>query len=381
MEDAMKDIDKSMKRLRTGDIIKGKVMRLSEDEVLVNIGYMSDGIITKEELSDDGIDTKDILKPGDEIDLYILQMDDGEGNVLLSKKMADQIVVWDELEEYYALGKAFDVSIKEVVKGGVTASIKGVRAFIPASQLSLNYVEDLNKYVGQTLKVKLIEFDRESKKVILSRKEIEQRERDKKKKELWNTLKKGEKRKGVVTRLAKFGAFVDLGGADGLIHLSDLSWKRVLDPGEVVSVGDKVEVYVIDFDEKRNRISLGLKDIQEDPWNDLIRKYKLNDTVEGKVVRITNFGAFIEIEPGLEGLVHISQVTDRHIANVSEVLSVGDKIKVKIIELKPEERKLSLSAREAIEGHNEDYSKYNDTDNGEVTIGDVLKDKLKGLKF
>lgn len=382
MAQMMEDIEKSMKRIHAGDIVKGKVIKVNENEVLVNIGYMADGIIPKQELSDDeNIDPRDILKPDDAIDVLILQVDDGEGNVILSKKQADQVVVWDELNEYLESGTSFEVTVKEAVKGGVVALIKGIRAFIPASQLSVNYVEDLNAYVGKTLKVKLIELDRKSRKVVLSRKEVEKEERELQKKEIWKTLKKGEKRKGVVRRLAKFGAFVDLGGVDGLIHLSDLSWKRVLDPAEVVSVGDVVEVYVVDFDEKKDRISLALKDIKEDPWNESVRKYKINDIIKGKVVRITNFGAFVEIEPGVEGLVHISQITDKHIAKVSEVLSVGDEVKAKIIELKPEEKRISLSIREAEDGVSEEVMQYTDNDEDDVTIGDILKDKLKGLKF
>lgn len=382
MAQMMEDIEKSMKRIHAGDIVKGKVIKVNENEVLVNIGYMADGIIPKQELSDDeNIDPRDILKPDDAIDVLILQVDDGEGNVILSKKQADQVVVWDELNEYLESGTSFEVTVKEAVKGGVVALIKGIRAFIPASQLSVNYVEDLNAYVGKTLKVKLIELDRKSRKVVLSRKEVEKEERELQKKEIWKTLKKGEKRKGVVRRLAKFGAFVDLGGVDGLIHLSDLSWKRVLDPAEVVSVGDVVEVYVVDFDEKKDRISLALKDKKEDPWNESVRKYKISDIIKGKVVRITNFGAFVEIEPGVEGLVHISQITDKHIAKVSEVLSVGDEVKAKIIELKPEEKRISLSIREAEDGVSEEVMQYTDNDEDDVTIGDILKDKLKGLKF
>lgn len=382
MAQMMEDIEKSMRIIHAGDIVKGKVIKVNENEVLVNIGYMADGIIPKQELSDDeNIDPRDILKPDDAIDVLILQVDDGEGNVILSKKQADQVVVWDELNEYLESGTSFEVTVKEAVKGGVVALIKGIRAFIPASQLSVNYVEDLNAYVGKTLKVKLIELDRKSRKVVLSRKEVEKEERELQKKEIWKTLKKGEKRKGVVRRLAKFGAFVDLGGVDGLIHLSDLSWKRVLDPAEVVSVGDVVEVYVVDFDEKKDRISLALKDIKEDPWNESVRKYKINDIIKGKVVRITNFGAFVEIEPGVEGLVHISQITDKHIAKVSEVLSVGDEVKAKIIELKPEEKRISLSIREAEDGVSEEVMQYTDNDEDDVTIGDILKDKLKGLKF
>ncbi|NLJ87630.1 MAG: 30S ribosomal protein S1 [Epulopiscium sp.] len=382
MAEMIEDIDKSMKKLKNGDIIKGKVIKVTENEVLVNIGYMADGIISKEELSDDeNIDPRDILKADDEIDVYVLQVDDEEGNVVLSKKLADQLVVWDELKEHYDTGKPLEVKVKEVVKGGVVANIKGVRAFIPASQLSVYYVEDLNTYVGKSLKVKLIDFDRDSRKVVLSAKEIEQQEREMKKKELWKSLKRGEKRKGVVTRLVKFGAFVDLGGAEGLIHLSDLSWKRIMDPSEVVSVGDEVEVYVINFDEKKERISLGLKDKAEDPWNNITDNFQVNDVVEGKVVRITSFGAFVEIAPGVEGLLHISQISDKRIGKVSEVLSEGDKVKVRITELKAEAKRLSLSMKEAQEDYTEEIKKYNFAEDDEVTIGDVLKDKLKDLKF
>jgi len=382
MAEMIEDIDKSMKKLKNGDIIKGKVIKVTENEVLVNIGYMADGIISKEELSDDeNIDPRDILKADDEIDVYVLQVDDEEGNVVLSKKLADQLVVWDELKEHYDTGKPLEVKVKEVVKGGVVANIKGVRAFIPASQLSVYYVEDLNTYVGKSLKVKLIDFDRDSRKVVLSAKEIEQQEREMKKKELWKSLKRGEKRKGVVTRLVKFGAFVDLGGAEGLIHLSDLSWKRIMDPSEVVSVGDEVEVYVINFDEKKERISLGLKDKAEDPWNNITDNFQVNDVVEGKVVRITSFGAFVEIAPSVEGLLHISQISDKRIGKVSEVLSEGDKVKVRITELKAEAKRLSLSMKEAQEDYTEEIKKYNFAEDDEVTIGDVLKDKLKDLKF
>ncbi|HOA80475.1 MAG TPA: 30S ribosomal protein S1 [Defluviitaleaceae bacterium] len=382
MAEMIEDIDKSMKKLKNGDIIKGKVIKVTENEVLVNIGYMADGIISKEELSDDeNIDPRDILKADDEIDVYVLQVDDEEGNVVLSKKLADQLVVWDELKEHYDTGKPLEVKVKEVVKGGVVANIKGVRAFIPASQLSVYYVEDLNTYVGKSLKVKLIDFDRDSRKVVLSAKEIEQQEREMKKKELWKSLKRGEKRKGVVTRLVKFGAFVDLGGAEGLIHLSDLSWKRIMDPSEVVSVGDEVEVYVINFDKKKERISLGLKDKAEDPWNNITDNFQANDVVEGKVVRITSFGAFVEIAPGVEGLLHISQISDKRIGKVSEVLSEGDKVKVRITELKAEAKRLSLSMKEAQEDYTQEIKKYNFAEDDEVTIGDVLKDKLKDLKF
>lgn len=333
MKDFMEDLNNSMKKIKKGDVVKGTVISVSNDEVFVNIGYMADGIISKEEFSyEEDINLKESVKPGDEIYVYILEVNDGEGNVTLSKVKAEEIKVWDELKEALEKGKTLNVKVNEVVKGGVIANIKGVRAFIPASQLSLKYVEDLKKFLGKTLEVKVIEIDKDKKKVVLSRKEVEKLKIEAQKEKLWASLEKGQ-RTGTVTRLAKFGAFVDLGGVDGLIHNQDLSWKRVINPSEVVKVGDKVEVYVIDFDKEKGRISLGLKEVSENPWNNVSDKFKVNDIVEGTVVRLTDFGAFIEISEGIEGLVHISEISEERITKPSSVLSVGQKVKVKILSI------------------------------------------------
>lgn len=383
-EKSMEDLFKGaydFKRIHRGDLIKGKVIKVTDKEVFVNINYISDGIIPKEELTDDlELDPRDILSEGQELDVIILSTDDGEGNVLVSKKQADAIKVWEEMENNKELGTIIKVKIKEAVKGGAVAMINGIRAFIPASQLSLNHVENLEDFVGKELEVKVIEVNENDNKIILSRKIIEKEQSQNAKDRIWSELSKGEKRSALITRLAKFGAFADLGGVEGLIHLNDLSWKRVMDPAEIVSVGDKVEVYVIDFDKEKNRISLGLKSVEEDPWNIASSTLKVNDIVEGIVTKLMNFGVFVQINAGIEGLVHISELSEERVTKASDIVNVGDKVKVKILGLDVKNRKLSLSIKEAIEKPYIDYSEYNDNDNG-VTLGDLLKDKFKGLKF
>lgn len=379
MSEIMEHIDKTMKPVHSGDIIEGEVISVSEKGALVNIGYMADGIIDRAEVSEEEVNPTEILNPGDKITVYVLKANDGEGNVVLSKRKADAIKVWDELKESFKKETLFEVNVSEVVKGGVTCYIKGIRAFIPASHVSNSFVKDLNEFKGKNLLVKIIEFerdkyDKDKYKIVLSRKEVEKKEEQAKKDELWSALKKGEKRAGVVSRLAKFGAFVDLGGMDGLIHNSDLSWKRVNDPSEVVNVGDAVEIYVLDFDKEKGRISLGLKDVKENPWNNAATKYKINDVVEGKVVRLTDFGAFVELEPGFDGLVHISQITDDHIAKPAQVLNIGDKVKVKILELNVEGKKMALSIKEADTSVKEELDKYNkDNDEGNFLFADLFK--------
>lgn len=381
MEDLMKEMGESIKVIHPGDILKGTVLSVKEDEVLVNIGYMTDGIIAREELSSDPrVNPKDVVKVGDEIFVSVIEVNDGEGNVALSKKAADSIKAWDELQQLKEEGKTINVTIKEAVKGGVTADVKGIRAFIPASQLSLYHVDDLGSFAGKNLDVAVMELDQEKRRIILSRKEIELKEAEVKKASVWATLKKGEKRKGTVTRLARFGAFVDLGGVDGLVHNSDLSWKRIVNPADVVSVGDEVEVYVLDFDKATNRISLGLKDVAQNPWNTVKDKFPSGAVVDGVIVRLVDFGAFVELEPGVEGLVHISEISEERILKPSDVLKVGDKVKVKVLEIDSKKGKISLSIKEAAAKPQEDYSQFNDSEEKD-TIGDLFREKLKGLKF
>lgn len=383
MEDMMEEIEKSMIRIRPGDIIKGVVVEVREEEVIVNIGSGTDGILPKGEIiHDDAISLQELLQADQEIEVYVEKVDDGAGNVLLSKQKADAVVVWEELQSFLENKTIFEVKIKEAVKGGVVAIVRGVRAFIPASLLSDQYVEDLNQWVGKTVGVRVVELDESKKKIILSHKEVELLEKEEKKKALFASLKRGEKRKGIVQRLMNYGAFVDLGGVDGLIHISDLAWTRVKHPSDVLAVGDEVEVRVVDFDLEKERISLALKDVKEDPWDQAESTYHVNDIVSAKVVKLVDFGAFVELESGIEGLVHISQIAEKHIGKPSEVLTVGDKVKVKILEINSKERRLSVSIKEAQESLalDESLAGYTDTSTHTATIGELLKGKLGNFK-
>ena len=373
MQDIMEAIDKTMEPIYVGDIVEGEVISVSQNEVLVNIGYITDGVIKKNEVCSDDEDLKNILKPGDKVDVCVVKINDGEGNVLLSKKKADSVKAWNTLKDAFKNGTILEAKVDEVVKGGVVSYINGIRAFIPASQISASFVKDVKVFLGKTLKVKVIEFDAKKNKVVLSAKEVELKERENKKQKVLASLKNGEKRSGVVRRLAKFGAFVDLGGVDGLIHNSDLSWERVNNPSDVVKVGDKVEVYVLDFDKDTGKIALSLKNVEEDPWNNVSSKFKVNDVVEGKVVKLLDFGAFVEILGGVEGLVHITEITDENIAKPSDVLKKGDKVKVKILEINENDKRIALSIKDAENKVAEEIEKYNDEDEGNFAFADLLK--------
>lgn len=378
MEEMMNQYD--LKSIHKGDLIKGKVIKVTDEEAFVNIGYFADGIITKEEISEDKeVKPSDILKADDEIFVMVLSRDNGEGNVLLSKKKADAIKVWEKLNQANESTSEISVTLKEAVKGGLVGYFEGIRVFMPASQCAGRRIEDLNELVGKTLEVRIIELDENKNKVVVSRRVIEEEIREKEVKALWASLKKGEKRYGKVTKLAKFGAFVNIGGLEGLVHNSDLSWKRVNDPSEIVSVGDEVEVFVQDFDQAKGRISLALKEVNKNPWELLNGKYKVNDVITAKVIKFVNFGAFVEVEPGVEGLVHIAEISEENIAKASDVLKIGQEVKVKVLNVDEVNHKMSLSIKDAQESSKE-YLQYNDKDD-EATLGDIFKDALAGFKF
>jgi len=373
MQELLDNEEQEMKRIKTGDIVKGTVILVNDNEVMVNIGYKSDGIITKSEFSSDSdVVLTEAVKENDEIEVYVIKLNDGEGNVLLSRKRLEGMKVWDDFVAMNETGEVFPVRVVEVVKGGAMALYKGIKGFIPASHISMGFTKDLAEFVGKTLEVKVIEVDKSKKKLVFSRKEVEKKDIESKKAAVLDSIQKGEVRKGQVKRLTDFGAFVDLGGIDGLIHVSELSWKRVNSPAEVVSEGDMVEVYVIDFDRDKERISLSLKQVTPDPWSLVSSKYNVGDIVEGTVLRLPNFGAFIELEPGLDGFCHISQIDQKHIAKPSDVLSEGQKVSAKIIEIKPEEKKISLSIKEA-QGGEEAAEGYSD-ETPVNTVEDSIKE-------
>ena len=311
----------------------------------------------------------------------VLKLDDGEGNVVLSKKRADVETVWDDINEYHTTKKNIKIKISEVVKGGVTSYINGIRAFLPASLISTKYVENLNEYVGKELDAKVIEYNQEDKKIILSAKEAEIEIREAKKKELLSKLEKGNQIEGTVTRLAKFGAFVDIGGIDGLIRNQDLAWKHVKDPSEIVKEGDKVKVTILDVDVAKERISLGLKDISQDPWTTVQDKFKVGQIIDGKVEKLMDFGAFVSIANGIEGLVHVSEISEKRVQKPSDVLKAGEKIKVKIIDMSIPDKRISLSMKEVENDENKTIlTEFNDTDEATTSLKGVFADILKQLK-
>lgn len=381
MQELLHQSDKMMKGLRKGDIITGTIGKVSDNEVVVHLQYMFDGVVPKEEFS---VEEQSILaekyQTGQNIQVYVIKVQHDEGLVLLSKKRADQVINWKEIEISYQKGETVDAHVEKVVKGGVVASVKGLSAFIPLSQLSIAYVQNAETYIGKTLSAKVIEFDPKNQKIVLSSKVIEAEAHQKQKEQLWRELQIGEKRNGKVTKLMKYGAFVDIGGIEGLVHLSDMAWRRVHRPEEVVQVGDNVEVYIVDIDKQKEKVALGLKDVTQNPWLNVVSKYKVDETYEGKVTRLLDKGAIIELEPAIEGFVHISEITEDRIAKPSDKLEKGQVVKVKILDIKQKEEKISLSIKEAKQTADEDYSEYNkDKDMG--TLGDLFKDALKNIKF
>lgn len=295
MEELLKDYD--VKRIKKGEILKGRVIDVNDKEVTVNIDYAFDGVITREELTHDDRNPMDVVKKDDEIEVYVISPNDGEGYVLLSRVKALAITEKEDIENSYKNNETITVYVNEVVKGGVVAYYGSLRVFIPGSQVARGRVE-LESLVGKNLEVKIIELNFKDRKIVGSRRVIEEAEYNNKQTALWKTIKSGEKREGVVTRIVKFGAFVDIGGVEGLIHLNDLAWERVHKAEDVVKVGDKVEVFVGEVDAKNRKMSLILKDVEKEPWKVNADNIKENEIVEGKVVRLTSFGAFVEIYPG-----------------------------------------------------------------------------------
>lgn len=345
----MEGFEETMVTLRSGQIVKGTVLSVNESEVIVNIGYKSDGILPLAELNlEEGQTPPDIYKADDEVEVEVLKVNDGEGNVILSRKSVERRKAWKAIENGYKTGEEFEGICTESVKGGVLARIGGVRAFVPASQLSDRYVEDLSTFVGESLRLRIIELEKGRRRVVASQRVILEDEAKEKREELWDSIEEGQRIKGVVKRLTNFGAFVDIGGVDGLIHISDLSWGHIKSPREVLKEEEEVEVIVLAADREKERISLGYKQTLPHPWDNVEEKYPAGSVIKGKVVRITTFGAFVELEPGVDGLVHISQVANRRIQKVEDELSIGQEIDAKVLDSNSESKRISLSIRELL---------------------------------
>jgi small subunit ribosomal protein S1 len=328
-----------------GDVVSGKVVRIDMDEVLVDIGYKSEGVIPSNELSiRKSVDPSDEVQLGEEVDALVLTKEDQEGRLILSKKRARFEKAWRRIEAAAESGEPVEGTVIEVVKGGLILDL-GVRGFLPASLVDIRRVQNLDEFMGQKLECKVIELNRSRNNVVLSRRAVLEEERKEVREQILGRLQPGQVVEGKISNIVDFGAFVDLEGIDGLIHISELSWSHVNHPSEVVSIGDTVRVKVLDIDRDRQRISLGLKQTQEDPWQRVLNEYKVDDVVEGTVTKIVAFGAFVQILPGVEGLVHISELAQHHVESPAEVVRPGDEVKVKILEVDDSRRRLSLSVK------------------------------------
>lgn len=342
-------IDGTLTEFDEGDLVDGVVVKLERDEVLVDIGFKSEGVIPSRELSiRKDADPSSIVSLGDKIEALVLQKEDKDGRLILSKKRAEYERAWSRIEEKFKAGEVVSGEVIEVVKGGLILDI-GLRGFLPASLVDLRRVKDLDMYLNTEVDARVIEMDRNRNNVVLSRRVLLEEGRKNERAEILSKLSKGMRLKGSVSSIVDFGAFVDLGGIDGLVHISELSWNHVNHPSEVVRVGDEVEVEVLDVDLSRERISLGLKQTTEDPWVKLVESFPVGTIVDGKVTKIVPFGAFVELGSAVEGLVHISEMAARHIETPAQVVRVGQAVKVKVMEINPERRRISLSMKAAAE--------------------------------
>jgi len=337
--------DATLVPFEEGDVVTGKVVRIDQDEVLVDIGYKSEGVILSNELSiRKSVDPSDEVELGEEVDALVLTKEDQDGRLLLSKKRARFERAWRRIEAAAESGEPVEGTVIEVVKGGLIIDL-GVRGFLPASLVDIRRVQNLDEFLAQKIECKVIELNRSRNNVVLSRRAVLEEERKEVRQQILDRLQPGQVVEGAISNIVDFGAFVDLDGIDGLIHISELSWSHVNHPSEILSIGDTVPVKVLDIDRDRQRISLGLKQTQEDPWQRVVDTYSLGDELEGKVTKVVTFGAFVEIMEGVEGLVHISELAHHHVENPREVVEPGGTVKVKILEVDSERRRLSLSVK------------------------------------
>ena len=376
MMDLMDDIEKSLRLPKVGEIVNGKVHQVTEKEVIVNMGCKKDGVIPKEEVTLEG-DQKltDLFKDGDEIQAKVIKTDDGDGVILLSKKKLEINEHWNEINEALENKTAISVKVVRQVKGGVIASYKEVTGFIPLSQLSDRFVENADEFMGQTLDVKVSRVDMKRGRAVFSHKAVLAEEKQKKIDEIWNSLNVDDVVEGTVMRFTDYGAFVDLGGIDGLLHISEISWGKLKHPKEVLQIGDKVKVKILSMNAEKGKISLGLKQTTPEPWSVIDEKYYVGEIVSGKVVQIKEYGAFVELEPGLDGLVHISEVANKRVENIADELEVGQAVDAKILDIDTERKRISLSIKQALSGEENVSEEEEDAfEEAEVPEADETKD-------
>ncbi len=368
VEEILEQYGPHMKGIENEEIVKGKIIKIGERDVIIDVGFKSEGIIPKDEFK-----SLDSYKEGDEVEVFVEDRENESGEALFSKSKADFIKVWDEIQEAYKNQTEVDGTIIRRIKGGMVVDVFGVDAFLPGSQIDLRPISDMDNLVGQTLKMRIIKVNSLRRNIVVSRRVILEDERLKMREEILRDLEKGDVREGAVKNITDFGAFIDLGGADGLLHITDMSWGRVNHPSEIVALGDNIKVKVIDFDDDKKRISLGLKQLYEHPWKDVETKYAVGTRVRGKIVSITDYGAFIELEKGIEGLIHISEMSwTEHIKHPSQVVGLGDIVEAVVLTLDKNNQKLSLGLKQLQPDPWKDIEE-------EFPIGSVVKGKIKSF--
>lgn len=348
MADFMDEIDASLRLPRTGEIVDGKVHQVTEKEIIVNMGCKKDGILPVEEITlEEGKKLTDLFEVGDEIQAKVIKTDDGDGGILLSKKKLEINEHWNEITEALENKSIINVKVVRQVNGGVIAAYKEVTGFIPLSQLSDKFVENADEFLGQTMDVKVSRVDQKRNRAVFSRKAVLNEERQKRIAAVWESLNVDDIVEGTVMRFTDYGAFIDLGGIDGLLHISEISWGKLKHPQEVLQIGDRVKVKILSMNEEKGKISLGLKQTTPEPWSVIDVNYHVGEIVSGKVVQIKEYGAFVELEPGLDGLVHISEVAHKRVGNIADELSIGQVVNAKILDIDKERKRISLSIKEA----------------------------------
>jgi len=373
--------------IRRGDTVKGRVVKIEDNQVYVDIGYKYDGIIPLRELSAlIPENAADVVQVGQEVECRVTNIDDSKEILLLSKRAVDSVKAWDRLKELQEKGEVFEATVADVVKGGLVVDV-GVRGFVPASMVERHFVEDFSGYKGRTLRLKVKELDREAGKVILSQKDVLEEEFEAAKKKRMSELAAGQIIEGTVQRLTNFGVFVDIGGVDGLVHVSEIDWTHVEKPSDVVKEGDTVKVKVLKVDPENDRVSLSIKQAKPGPWEQVESRFSVGEITEGKVKRLASFGAFVEIMPGVEGLVHISQIAHRHIGTPHEVLKEGQTVKVKILDINAKDKRVSLSIKETEDAPAPERRRERDSateayvnEGLNITLGERFGDKLSKLK-
>ena len=377
------DYSRTFRQLAVGDVVEGTVVHIDKEGVLVDVGTKSEGIVRLHELSRDAVQNpEDVVQVGEKISVYVMNTENEEGNLLLSKKRADFERAWNRVEEGFKLGKVINAMVTDRVKGGLVVDL-GIRGFVPGSHVGSGKIKNLERYVGQSLPLKVVEVDRERRKVVLSHRLAVEEERSHHRQQTLSSLAEGQVRQGVIRRLTEYGAFVDLGGIDGLLHISEMSWTRINHPSDMLRVGQRIQVLVLKLNLGEGKVSLGLRQILPDPWSEIQGRYNEGDVIKGRVSRLVPFGAFVQVSGGVEGIIPVAELAPRRVNRPEDVVSIGQEIEAKIIDLRPEERRMTLSLRKMLpereqreQREQRDYPGYVQQPTPRTTVGDLVGEAL-----